>query len=611
MAEQRPYRANASDTRLTTAISLGLFAIGAFALNSYIAQTCAARMGYDAALGPRLVGRLYQPWSWLWWAWTWRSYEPLRPLWLWALKIDAWGLCVIGAAAAIAVGAQHLRVHGLRADLHGSARWATLRDILKAGFLPRRKWFRKVPQGRGIYVGRWRGRLLKDAGEGHVMVFAPTRTGKGAGVILPTLLSWDASVFVNDIKGENWALTAGWRKSRGHTVLKFEPGDPSGASARYNPLDEIRVGTPYEFGDAQSLSHALIFPNGEGGSTDDYWHPAAKALLTGGILHVLHEGDDPTLHGVLGLFTDPARPREAVIKELLKSKHRLVAESMREFHDMAEKQASGVVGQMNTALDIYRDPIVRDNTACSDFRLSQLMNHERPVSLYLVIQQSDQERLGRLVRVLIQQIIREFTRVMDFEDGRAVARYKHPLLMVLDEFPTYGKFGHLEKMLSLVAGYGIRCCVVAQDLVQIKSIYGPYESITSNCDTRVAFTPNNPETSRALSGMTGLTTVKREQRSRSSNGYVTESEPETSRPLIDDHEVSTLDPEHALIFPHGYPAIHARKIRHWQIPELDKRSKVKPPQQSDRLPVPARSPRKQLVLTPDAKPRPKAGVSLI
>jgi type IV secretion system protein VirD4 len=573
--EQRPYRPNARDARFSNLVVLACALVAVLALNEWITLHMAHVMGDARSLGVR---RYPFDW-WPWWRLSWR-YAPLHPYWLSVLKIEVYGLLIIAVCAGLILA--HLQKRGggagLNADLHGSARWATLRDIQRAGLLPRRRKHRHAR--RGVCVGRWHKRMLVDAGEGHVLVTAPTRTGKGVGVVIPTLLTWPGSVFINDIASENWELTAGWRKSRGHKVLKFDPTSVEG-SVKYNPLAEVRLGTVYEQGDANTIAHALIYPSGS--QHDDYWHDAAISLLTGAILHVLHEGSDPTLHGVQWLFSDPALPLEKTLAMLLKSPHPLIASAMREFSNKAPKEASGVAGQMMSILGIYRDPIIQANTAASEFRIDDLMNYEHPVSLYLVVQFRDQERLKPLIRILIQQIVHHYTGEMTYKDGRAVAAHRYPMLMMLDEFPTLGRFPLLEKTLALVAKYGIRVCVIAQDVVQIKDAYGPNQSIVSNCATQVSFTPNDIETARHLSLRSGVTTVRRQQHSRSSSGYVTASEPETSRDLIDQHEVSTLSPDHALIHVHGFPTIYAQKLRHWKIPAMRARTLIPPPTVSDRI----------------------------
>ena len=164
--------------------------------------------------------------------------------------------------------------------LHGSARWADFRDIKAASLL----------NNDGVYVGAWRDKgvthYLRHAGTEHVLCYAPTRSGKGVSLILPTLLSWKQSVFVTDLKGELYELTAGWRqKHANNKVLRFEPAAGAG-SCCFNPMAELRLGTEYEVGDVQNIALLLVDPNGRGIQSQDHWAKTAYALLVGCILHL-------------------------------------------------------------------------------------------------------------------------------------------------------------------------------------------------------------------------------------------------------------------------------------------------------------------------------------
>src|SRR5690606_33945109 len=108
--------------------------------------------------------------------------------------------------------------------------------------------------------------------------------------------------------------------------------------------------------------------------------------------------------------------------------HPVVASCAREMLNKAENELSGVVSTAMSFLSLYRDPIVAKNTEVSEFRIDDLMNHEKPVSLYLIVPPSDKDRLKPLLRLVINQIVRTLTRKMDFKDGEFVRTYKHRLL---------------------------------------------------------------------------------------------------------------------------------------------------------------------------------------
>jgi type IV secretion system protein VirD4 len=156
-----------------------------------------------------------------------------------------------------------------------------------------------APTATGVYVGGWQDKdgnfyYLRHSGPEHVLTYAPTRSGKGVGLVVPTLLSWGASSVITDLKGELWALTAGWRQKHAkNKVLRFEPASSSGGVC-WNPLDEIRLGTEYEVGDVQNLATLIVDPDGKG--LDSHWQKTAFALLVGVILHALYKAKERRRH---------------------------------------------------------------------------------------------------------------------------------------------------------------------------------------------------------------------------------------------------------------------------------------------------------------------------
>lgn len=180
-------------------------------------------------------------------------------------------------------------------DLHGSAQWATRAEVRATGLLPARG-----QPVRGVYVGAGRDpktkrkKYLTHDGPEHVLAFAPTRSGKGVGLVMPTLLTWPHAVLVHDLKGENWALTAGWRqRDLGSRCLKFDPTVDDDSRVRFHPLQEVRLGTVFEIKDVQNIATMIVDPDGKG--LMDHWARTGHALLVGAILHVLYAAPDKTL----------------------------------------------------------------------------------------------------------------------------------------------------------------------------------------------------------------------------------------------------------------------------------------------------------------------------
>jgi type IV secretion system protein VirD4 len=209
-------------------------------------QWAAAMLAYQPELGApwAIVAGLpiYRPWALFAWWYHFGAYAEA--------VFDKAGMLAgtsgfIGCGAAVAGSLWRARQSN-NVTTYGSARWATAREIDAAG----------LHADAGVLLGGLHGRYLRHDGPEHVMAFAPTRSGKGVGLVVPTLLSWTGSTVVHDIKGENWTLTAG-RRSRFSHCLLFNPTDVR--SARYNPLLEVRRGAN-EVRDAQNIADILVDP---------------------------------------------------------------------------------------------------------------------------------------------------------------------------------------------------------------------------------------------------------------------------------------------------------------------------------------------------------------
>ena len=349
--------------------------------------------------------------------------------------------------------------------LHGSARWADKKDIEAAGLLATGK----SNHGDAVYVGGWRDNsgkthYLKHSGPEHVLCYAPTRSGKGVSLVIPTLLSWAHSAVITDLKGELWALTSGWRKQHAkNKALRFDPASTS--SAHWNPLDEIQIGSGMEVADVQNLTTLIVDPDGNKG-LQTHWQKTSQALLVGVILHVLYkserEGTPATLSAVDSMLSDPDRDirelwMEMAMQNYLDGKsHPVIAASARDMLDRPEEEAGSVLSTAKSYLSLYRDPIVANNISTSDFTIRDLMHHDSPVSLYIVSHPNDKSRLRPLIRILINMIIRKLADRITFKGGQPSAHYKHKLLLMLDEFPSLGKLEIFQESLAFIAGYGIK-----------------------------------------------------------------------------------------------------------------------------------------------------------
>lgn len=596
------------------------------AVNSVCTQFVASRLGYPPALGRPVFGTLYGPLDW--WRWLFKFYGDAPTTYHYAGLIFCAGVLFALVFFVLWVGFKS-RSSRKHEDVHGTAQFATLEQVKKTGLLP--------PDGRpgqGVYCGAFddpktgKTYYLRHDGPEHVAALAPTQSGKGVGLVIPTLLSWPQSVFVLDIKGENYAMTSGWRKHHANNVvLRFDPSKP-GSSCAWNPLSEIGHRTRFQVSDTQNIALMVVDSDGQG-IEGNHFRSAAFELLVGLILHALYKSEDvgrtPCLQDIAHMLTgvgdfaapdtkndlmddsdgDPkalaglfAQMREVKFKskEPADKEAALVITSVgSRMANTPARELGSIISTANNALSLYRDPIVGENTSHSDFKIADLMDHDRPVSLYLISTPKTSKRLVPLTRLLLTMIVFTLADEMEFDDGRSKTVHKHRLLLMLDEFPTLGKLEVFEEALAYIAGYGMKAYLITQDVQQLYKAYTNYESIISNCHVRIAFAPNKVETAEWMSKMTGTTTVVKEQVSTSGKRFgmlleqVSRSYQESQRPLMTPDEIMRLPgptkdpsgraitaPGEMLIFVAGQPVIRGRQILYFLDPTFSKRSKVKP-----------------------------------
>ncbi len=535
-------------------------------------QWTAWRLGYQPQLGRPWFELahvpIYFPPTFFWWWYAFDAYAP-------AIFVE--GACIASSGGFISIGvAIGMSVWRAReaknVATYGSARWATVGEARHAGLIG--------PDG--VVLGKLGADYLRHEGPEHVLCFAPTRSGKGVGLVVPTLLTWPGSSIVHDIKGENWELTSGFRSRHGR-VLLFDP--TNAASAAYNPLLEVRRGE-WEVRDVQNFADLLVDPEGAL-ERRNHWEKTSHALLVGAILHVLYAEQDKTLAGVAAFLSDPKQPIDTTLRTMMTTAHLgeagvhpVIASAARELLNKSENERSGVLSTAMSFLGLYRDPVVAQVTRCCDWRIRDLVENERPTTLYLVVPPSDISRTKPLVRLVLNQIGRRLT-----EELHAKGR-RHRLLLMLDEFPALGRLDFFESALAFMAGYGLKSFLIAQSLNQIEKAYGPNNAILDNCHVRVCFATNDERTAKRVSDALGTATEIRDARNYAGHrlspwlGHLMVSRQETARPLLTPGEVMQLPASDELVLVSGCPPIRARKARYYEDRQLTER--LLPPPQLDR-----------------------------
>lgn len=519
-------------------------------------QWTAWQLGFQPQLGPpwfELFGwPIYYPPAFFWW---WYFYDAYAP----EIFVEGAFIAASGGfiSIAVAIGMSVWRAREAKnVETYGSARWARSDEVRAAGLLG--------PDG--VVLGKLDRAYLRHDGPEHVLCFAPTRSGKGVGLVVPSLLTWPGSAIVHDIKGENWQLTAGFRARHGR-VLLFDPTNAQ--SAAYNPLLEVRRGE-WEVRDVQNIADILVDPEGSL-EKRNHWEKTSHALLVGAILHVLYAEPDKTLAGVAAFLSNPKRPIESTLAAMMKmahlgkaGPHPVIASAARELLNKSDNERSGVLSTAMSFLGLYRDPVVAAVTRRCDWRITDIVGGTQPTTLYLVVPPSDINRTKPLIRLILNQIGRRLTEDLQAKAGR------HRLLLMLDEFPALGRLDFFESALAFMAGYGLKSFLIAQSLNQIEKAYGPNNSILDNCHVRVSFATNDERTAKRVSDALGTATEMRAMKNYAGHrlspwlGHLMVSRSETARPLLTPGEVMQLPPADEIVMVAGTPPIRAKKARYYE-----------------------------------------------
>lgn len=442
-----------------------------------------------------------------------------------------------------------------RRKLYGEASWASGRDLKEAGLF--------APDG--IIVGQTSGflglgkRYLTLGGALHVLMAAPTRSGKGVSIVIPNLLTWKDSAIVLDLKRENWDITAGFRAAHGQKCFLLNMAPRDFKTHRWNPLYYISDNPAFRINDIQKIGQ-MLFPKVEGEAP--IWQASARSLWLGLVLYLLETAELPvTLGETLRQLTMGDERLAEIIEQRQKSKQPLSDEcylALKEYLDTPEKTRGSVRKGFTAALELFYNPVIDAATSGNDFDLRNI-RRER-TSIYVAISPDDLDRLAPLVNLFFQQVVDLNTRELPEQNPEL----KYQCLLLPDEFTAMGKVGILAKGISYIAGYGLRMLPIIQSPSQLREVYGAdtAETFIENHALRIIYAPKNIRVAKEISDTLGTTTVKNWSRSRTLVGKAHRSinTSEHSRPLLLPQEVMQIGDKSAILLMEYCPPIKCRRI---------------------------------------------------
>jgi type IV secretion system protein VirD4 len=451
-----------------------------------------------------------------------------------------------------------------RRALHGDARFASTAEVDRAGLTG--------GEQPGILIGRHRGRFLSLPGQLSVMLSAPTRSGKGVGVVIPNLLNWPDSVVVLDIKGENYDVTAGYRAAHGQAVYAFSPFDEDARSHRWNPLTTVRISALHRVGDLLTIGQ-VFFPNdGSGTSSEAFFNDQARNLFLGLGLVLLESLQLPRTIGEMlrqssgkgrslkdhlsSLITQRRDEGKPLTDECVDALQRLLANS--------ENTLSSIVATFNAPLTIFADAVVDAATSADDFRLEDV--RRRRMSIYVRIPPNRLANARPLLNLFFSQLVSLNTQSLPEQDPTL----KLQCLLVNDEFTAMGRVGVISSAAAFLAGYNLRLLTVVQAMSQLDAVYGDKEARTfaTNHGLQILYAPREQRDADEYSAMLGTFTerVTSRGRSRSFSGHshssVSRNESEQRRALLLPQEFKELGSERLVVIFENCKPILGEKIRY-------------------------------------------------
>lgn len=461
-----------------------------------------------------------------------------------------------------------LRPYKIKEALHGDAHWASQKEITKAGLRSKD----------GMLLGEDEYGFLVADGYQHALLFAPTGSGKGVGFVIPNLLYWKQSVFVHDIKLENYELTSGWRESIGQKVYVWNPANPDGFTHCYNPIDWVSEKQGQMVDDVQKIA-SLLMPK------QDFWINEARSLFVGVTLYLVAAPDKNQSFGevVRQMRSDDVVYNLAVVLDTMGNDiHPVSYMNLAAFLQKADKERSGVISTLNSSLELWANPLIDTATASSDFDIQQFK--KELTTVYVGLSPDNLKRLQPLLQVFYQQATEFLCRHMPTPDE------VHGVMFMMDEFPTLGKMEQFMSGIAFFRGYKVRLFLIIQDTQQLKGTYedSGMNSFLSNSTFRVTFAANNYETANLISQLCGNKTVESESAGKPkfldfNPGSRTVNVSKAQRALLLPQEVIGLPRNEQIILIESQPPIKSQKIIYYAHPLFKKRL-IKP------VPLPQQEP---------------------
>ncbi len=484
-------------------------------------------------------------------------------------------------------------------ELHGSARFATRREIEKTGILEEKFSPDEAPD---LLIGKYGSDYLRWSSKEFVYLAAPTRSGKGVGIVIPNCLHYRGSMVVYDPKMENFLITAGFRAKYGQEVFLFNPGgrlpeherNPNAplVSHRWNPLTYVRRNPVYTYKDAQGVA-AILYPDppNPNGSTM-FFTESSRKLFSGLLMYLIEtEGERdlslPENKTTLSNLFRLATPKNGkTLAEWIKEKvelrkqqeHTRLSDNcvtlLTDFANGNAKTGADIISTMTAPLSIFLDPVVEAVTSGDDFYLDDV--RKKPMTIYVGVLPTETTVFARLTNLFFSLLANVNVYQGLPENNPDIL--KHQCLMLMDEFTALGVVPAIEHGVSYMAGYNMRLMIIFQTPSQVEKLYQKtgMRTFFTNFGCQIVFPPREQADAEEYSKLIGYETFKAKStsRSRGKSSSSSNSISDQKRAVMNPDELKMMPKEDCIISLSSSRPIYAQKIIYWQDPAFKERANL-------------------------------------
>ena len=402
--------------------------------------------------------------------------------------------------------------------------------------------------GDGWNMGRIRGREVRSGPEQHLLVVAPTRSGKTMRVVATEAHEHDGPLVITSNKLDVLQHTYAARQRRGK-VWVFAPMTrlPNGvACASWTPLvhcetwpGALRMGQWLHDADPGADEMA------QGDGAAHFYDRGAVERVLPSVLHAAALADRRMVD-VYHWLTDGPDALDVPAEILRRNGAERAAAALRSVQAMDSRAQSILLMSAARLLAVYRFPEVQAVDE-DGFRPDVFVREGGTV--YLLAPESEQESLAPIFGAMLGAILR----ACESNAANAVDPRTLPLVKILaDEAATLAPLGKLPTYLAVSGGWGVRWCVVYQSIAQLRARYGKAaDAITANTLCKLFLGPITDQATREeLIALLGEEWTEQTSTTSGRWGDSSTTRHEQPRPKLGGEQLAQLGDGQAIAF-HG------------------------------------------------------------